>query len=360
MAFSLTDLDTLCDLPFDEVIDVRSPSEFAEDHVPGALNLPVLDDDERARVGTIYTQDSPFEARKIGAALVARNAARHIEHTLMDRPKSWRPLVYCWRGGQRSGSFTTILHQIGWRAEVIEGGYRRYRRLVQDALYQSAWPSPVVILDGNTGTAKTDLLPLVAAAGMQVLDLEGLANHRGSLFGAMPGGQPAQKMFETRLVMAMRALDPSRPVLVEGESSKIGQINLPPMLWEAMKSAPRVTLTAPLRARAAYLARRYDDVIADAGRLSGTIRALRSLHPSDRITAWLDMATHGAHVDLAEALMRHHYDPRYEKQRTRFDDLPQEEVALDGLSPAELDAAAPRIAAAAQRLSAGRSGAAPR
>ena len=138
-------LHSLCDLgalPFDQVIDVRSPAEYAEDHLPGAISLPVLSDAERARVGTIYVQEDRFLARKIGAALVARNAAAHIEGPLADRDGGWRPLVYCWRGGQRSGAFTGILQQIGWRAETIAGGYRSYRRLVVAALYDSPFPAP--------------------------------------------------------------------------------------------------------------------------------------------------------------------------------------------------------------------------
>ena len=189
MPYQLNSLSDLSALPFDTVIDVRSPAEFAEDHIPGAINLPVLDNDERARVGTIYVQDSPFEARKIGAALVARNAAKHIEERLMDHDRDWKPLIYCWRGGQRSGSFATILKQVGWRAKVVEGGYRSYRRLVKQAVYDTPFTAPVTLLDGNTGSAKTEILTLLQARGVQVIDLEGLANHRGSLFGAMAGGQ---------------------------------------------------------------------------------------------------------------------------------------------------------------------------
>lgn len=353
MPFELTSLTALSDLPFDEVIDVRSPAEYAEDHIPGAINLPVLSDEERARVGTIYVQDSPFKARKLGAALVARNAAHHLEHTLADRPKGYRPLVYCWRGGQRSGSFAVILRQIGWQAETIEGGYRQFRRLVQTMLYDRPLPCPVVVLDGNTGTAKTDLLPLLADQGLQVIDLEGMANHRGSLFGAMAGGQPAQKTFETRLAMALCNLKPGQPLLVEGESSKIGNLNLPPAIWDAMKAAPRVVIEAPLAARAEYLARRYADVTADPARLIATIRALQPLHPAERIEDWLALAAEGQHATLAEGLMRDHYDPRYAKQRARFADLPHCSVALDGLSPNDLAAAAPAIAQTAANLIAG-------
>jgi len=183
MARSFSSLSEFFTHDFDTVIDVRSPSEFNEDHVPGAINLPVLDDEERAEVGTIYVQDSPFKARKIGAALVAKNASTHLQGPLREHLGDWKPLVYCWRGGQRSGSFTSILSQIGWRAEVVDGGYRAYRRLVVKALYEDEFRAPVYLLNGYTGTAKTEILHAFARLGGQIIDLEGLAHHRGSLFG---------------------------------------------------------------------------------------------------------------------------------------------------------------------------------
>jgi tRNA 2-selenouridine synthase len=210
---------------FDAIIDVRSPSEFAEDHIPGAENLPVLDDAQRAEVGTIYVQQSRFLARRIGAAHVARNIALHLETTLADRPASFRPLVHCWRGGQRSQAMATILSQVGWPTSVLVGGYRTYRRRVTARLYDDG-PTPLklVLLDGHTGSAKTDVLLRLAQLGVQTLDLEGLAEHRGSLFGGRPGrAQPSQKLFESRLLSALEALDPARPVVVEAESSKIGE-----------------------------------------------------------------------------------------------------------------------------------------
>ncbi|MDX5403175.1 MAG: tRNA 2-selenouridine(34) synthase MnmH, partial [Rhodobacterales bacterium] len=183
MALKLTSLAALAALPFDEIIDVRAPSEYAEDHIPGAINLPVLSDDERAIVGTIYVQQDRFLARKTGAALVARNAAAHLEGPLADKDGGWRPLIYCWRGGQRSGSFASILAQVGWRVDLIEGGYKSYRRLVVGALYDDPLPHRLILLDGGTGTAKTRLLARLAEAGAQVIDLEAMAAHRGSLLG---------------------------------------------------------------------------------------------------------------------------------------------------------------------------------
>ncbi|MFM2354818.1 MAG: hypothetical protein RLZZ528_554 [Pseudomonadota bacterium] len=345
MAVTLSSLTDLAGLPFDTVVDVRSPAEYAEDHVPGAISLPVLDDDERARVGTIYKQQSPFLARKVGGALVARNAARHIEGSLADKDGAWRPLVYCWRGGQRSGSFASILSQIGWRADTVAGGYKTWRALVVRQVQEMPVAAPVVVLDGNTGSAKTGILLRAAALGTQVLDLEGMANHRGSLFGHMAGGQPSQKAFEGRLAMALAALNPARPVLVEAESSKIGNLVVPKMLWQAMVAAPRITVEVPVAARAEYLVRAYADVTADAARLEDVVWLLRHAHAREVIEGWLALARAGDFRALALDLMVRHYDPRYGKHRARMAGGRDRAVAAADLSEASLDALAGRVVA---------------
>jgi tRNA 2-selenouridine synthase len=318
VAVTLATLADLGRLDFDDIIDVRAPAEYAEDHLPGAISLPVLNDTERAEVGTIYKQVSPFTARKLGAALVARNAASHLQGPLADRPGGWRPLVYCWRGGQRSGSFATILSQIGWRVETIAGGYKAWRKLVVEAVYDTAVPAPVIVLDGNTGTAKTALLAALAVRGVQVLDLEAMARHRGSLFGAMEGAQPSQKAFEGALALALSRLDSSRPVVVEAESSRIGSCRLPPRLWHAMTEAPRFTVVAPLAARATFLTRAYADLASDPVRLARIIASLRPVHSAEVIEGWLKLAEDGQFADLSAGLMERHYDPRYAKHRARM------------------------------------------
>lgn len=350
MAITLSSLTDLSALGFDMVIDARAPAEYAEDHLPGAVNLPVLDDAERARVGTVYKQQSPFLARKIGAALVARSVARHLEGPLADKPGGWRPLVYCWRGGQRSGSFATILAQVGWRVETLQGGYKAWRALVVDQLQNRPVAAPVVVLDGNTGTAKTEILALLAAQGVQVIDLEGLANHRGSLFGARPGGQPSQKAFEGRLAMALATLDPARPVVVEAESSKVGSVAVPKQLWAAMCAAPRIRVSAPLDARADYLARAYDDLCENRERLAAVIELLRPLQPAELVEDWLGLAAAGEFRALAHDLMLHHYDPRYSRHRSRFEPEREAEVAAESLAADALDEVAGRVAQAVARF----------
>ncbi|WP_037310371.1 tRNA 2-selenouridine(34) synthase MnmH [Ruegeria halocynthiae] len=343
MVLKFSDLPQLYAHDFDTVIDVRSPAEYAEDHLPGAISLPVLDNDERARVGTIYVQQSPFLARKLGAALVFRNAANHIEHSLSHHEGGWKPLVYCWRGGQRSGSFTWMLQQIGWRAEVIEGGYRTYRRLVNRFLYNDPLPHRLIALDGYTGTAKTDLLEHLKQRGVQVLDLEGLANHRGSLLGEMPGGQPSQKAFESDLAADLCRLDPARPVVVEAESSKIGALILPPSLWAALRAAPRIQVSAPIEARTDYLVTAYDDILSNADRLRERLSPLRAHRGHEVVDGWLTLIEAGDKQGMTRALMEQHYDPAYAKSsRVRTAEIIAriDATALDG---AGLHATATRI-----------------
>ena len=344
MSIAFQTLSELADHDFDTVIDVRSPAEYAEDHMPGAINLPVLDDAERARIGTIYKQDSPFTARKIGAALVAHNAARHLENALADKEGGWRPLVYCWRGGQRSGSFASILQQVGWRAEVIEGGYRSYRRLVTAAVHDSPLRHRLVLLDGNTGTAKTELLAVLADQGVQTIDLEGLAAHRGSVFGAVATPQPSQKSFESALALALEAHDPSRPVVVEAESSKIGRCLIPPSVWAGMLDAPRVRVVASLDARAEYLARAYADLTSDHDALKATLGLLVPLQGHTTVERWQALAEAGKMKQLASELMELHYDPRYGKSRGRSDPMILAEIEADRLTPEVLPDLADRIA----------------
>ena len=351
MAITLTSLSDLASLGFDTIIDARAPAEYAEDHLPGAISLPVLSDDERAKVGTIYTQIAPFTARKLGGALVARNVAAHLEGPLAEMTGGWRPLVYCWRGGQRSGSFATILAQIGWRVETIAGGYKSWRALVVKQLYDTPVASPLVVLDGNTGTAKTAILHLLASQGVQVIDLEGLAGHRGSLFGHTAGGQPSQKAFEGALAMALSRLDPTRPLVVEAESAKVGNLRLPPQLWAAMGKAPRVTIAATLAERARYLSRAYADIVADEARLFGVIGLLRHAQPEETIEDWASLARSGQFEALAHDLMERHYDPRYEKHRARFEHA-EIVITAQSLADADLPALAAQVGQAVARLGA--------
>jgi len=328
---------------YDMIIDVRSPAEFAEDHVPGAVNLPVLDNDERAVVGTTYVQESRFLARRMGAALVAKNIGRHIETALGEMGPNFKPLVYCWRGGQRSNSMALVLAQIGWRVMVLTGGYKTYRRAVQKRLYDQELGLRLVLLEGGTGTGKTEILKRVGVMGAQVIDLEGIARHRGSLFGALAGTpQPSQKWFESCLFDALARLDPALPVLVEAESSKIGNRTLPPAMWQAMERAPRIVLSAPIDVRADYLVRAYPDVIADRQLLEAALSRLEVYPGRKQLAAWRELADVGAYAELVRHVVERHYDPSY----TRFS-VRDQRPKLGAVELFTLDEAA-QVAAAGQ------------
>ena len=334
------------------MIDARSPAEFAEDHAPGAINLPVLSNEERAEVGTIYVQQDRFLARKIGAAYIARNVAHHLQTALADQPGSFRPLIYCWRGGQRSNAMATILAQVGWRTAVLEGGYKTWRRHVSARLYDEALPLRLVLLDGYTGSGKTEVLQRLADRGQQVVDLEGLAAHRGSLFGAIAGQpQPSQKLFESRLLVALDGLDPARPVIVEAESSKVGERMVPPALWDIMTVAPRLELSASPEARAGYLVRAYGDITGDRAALDEALRRLPTWPGRKRLETWSQLADAGDFQALAFELMTLHYDPAYLRS-SRKDARPSLGVVdLGALEPADLDAAADEIVRRVETLS---------
>jgi tRNA 2-selenouridine synthase len=303
---------------FADRIDVRSPGEFAQDHMPGALNLPILDDAERTLVGTMYVQQSAFDARKVGAALVARNIARICETHVRDKRRDWSPLVYCWRGGQRSRALVHVLSEIGFRAVQLDGGYRAYRRHVVSTLAKCPEHLDFRVVCGLTGSGKTRLIEAIAVEGGQVLDLEGLASHRGSLLGERPHDpQPTQKMFESALFAALAAFDRSRPVFVESESRKIGKLQLPDGLLASLRSSPCIRLDAPRALRVAMLAADYAHWAGDTERLQGRLASLVPLHGKAAIGRWADWVSQGSARELIEDLLDVHYDPSYERAIVR-------------------------------------------
>lgn len=303
---------------FDTIIDVRSPSEFALDHMPGAINCPVLQDEERARIGTLHKQDSAFAARRAGAALVARNIAAHLEQPFADKPRHWRPLVYCWRGGQRSGALTHVLASVGWPARQLEGGYRAYRRLVVAELEQLPKRYELRVICGPTGSGKSRLLRQLAQCGAQVLDLEDLAQHRGSVLGGLPEApQPSQRLFETRLWSTLRAFDAMRPVFVESESRKVGEVRLPDALIVHMRAARCLQIDMPIASRVRLLRGEYAHFEADMPSLLRQLDCLVSLHGHERVSSWKALATARDWDQMVERLLEEHYDPAYSRSITR-------------------------------------------
>lgn len=333
---------------FTTLIDVRSPAEFALDHIPGALNCPVLDDDERRIVGTTYVQVSAFEARKIGGAMVARNIARHLDSQFQNKPKEWRPLVYCWRGGMRSGSFVNWLRLVGWDAQQLKGGYKAWRAHVIEQIALLAPRLRLRVLCGPTGSAKTRVLHELAAQGEQVLDLEDLAAHRGSVLGDVPGRpQPSQKGFETQLMQRLSQFDLTRQVWVEAESRRIGRIALPDPLLTQLREAPVTEIVGSHAARLAYLLQDYAWLGDDPQKLADKLGTLRELHPKDVLSQWQSWALARNLPQLFDALMTRHYDPLYARSQGRqLARLAQaQRVTCVDLTDAGIAALARRIAA---------------
>ncbi len=328
---------------FSAIIDARSESEYALDRLPGALNWPSLHDDERARVGTLYRQLNPFEARKLGAVLVARNIAAHIERELVDQPKSWQPLLYCWRGGQRSGALALVLGQIGFRVTLIEGGYKAFRAALRADLPQQAARLHYRVVCGPTGSGKTRLLHALAAAGAQVLDLEALASHRASVLGLIPGQpQPSQKRFETLVWQALGGFDAARPVYVEAESKKVGNCTLPDALIEAMRASPCLRIDLADDERVALLLEDYPFFVSDPAFFCQRLDTLVALRGRAVIEDWKAKVAAGRTEAVVRELLARHYDPGYasstRRNFARFDQaLP---VPLADRSPRALALAA--------------------
>jgi tRNA 2-selenouridine synthase len=320
---------------YDTVIDARTPSEYALDHVPGAVSAPVLDDAERAQVGTLYKQVSPFEAKKVGGALVARNVARHIEALFHGKDKSWKPLVYCWRGGKRSGAMAHILREVGWDAQTLPGGYRAYRRWVVQELHDLPAKLNFVVVHGPTGSGKSRFLASLERAGAQVLDLEALAAHRGSVLGGLPDKpQPSQKWFESQLLAKMRAFDATRPVYAEGESKKIGELHVPDALMARMRASPCIGLDTDLATRVTLLLEEYEHFTADRAALEAQLDCLVALHGRERVAEWKALAREGRWREFVSRLLVEHYDPAYarssERNFTRLREAPRTSIRDPG------------------------------
>ncbi len=327
---------------YDAIIDVRSPAEFALDHIPGAMNCPVLDNEERIQVGTLYKQVSPFEAKKVGAALVSKNIGRHIEENFLKMPKEWKPLIYCWRGGNRSGSMALVMAKIGWPSVQLEGGYKGFRAQVNADLLKTP-EFDFRVICGTTGSGKSRLLEVLAGIGAQVLDLEQLAAHRGSVLGNLPSQpQPSQKMFETMIWDKLRKFDPAKPVFVESESKKVGMLRVPDGLMDKMRSSSCISLNLSRPNRVRLLIEDYEHFTNDPAHLNAQLDFLVQLHGRDKIEAWHDMANSGRMPELVDELLVAHYDPAYLRSIDRnFIQFGQaQQVELGDIGPADFLAAA--------------------
>lgn len=299
---------------FDTIIDARSEAEHALDHVPGAVNWPSLNNEERVLIGTMYKQVNPFEAKKRGAAIAARNIACHIEREVIEKPKDWKPLVYCWRGGNRSGALATILGAIGFRVTLIEGGYKAWRAALVDDIPLRAQALRYRVICGPTGSGKTRLLQALAAQGAQVLDLEALARHRSSVLGHLPGQpQPSQKHFDSLVWQALRQMDPARVVYVESESKKVGNVRVPDALMDRMRASECVDLQLSDEERVALLLEDYAHFSTDNRLFCQRLEALTELRGKAVVAEWCRKVMEGQTPDVVLELLTTHYDPMYKQ-----------------------------------------------
>lgn len=303
---------------FSEIIDARTPAEYAEDHIPGSINLPILDNEERARVGTLHKQVSAFAAKKVGAALVSRHIADYLEKHFHDKPVTYAPLVYCWRGGNRSGSLTHVLQKVGFKATQLEGGYKAYRRAVIADLETLPPRFTFRVMCGPTGCGKSRLLKALTDRGAQVLDLEALAAHRGSLLGNLPGtSQPSQKRFETLIWWELRRFDPALPVFVESESKKIGNLRVPDALLHAMRTGQSIWLEATMAQRVDLLLEAYQHFLEDPQRLRDQLVHLIPLRGRELVNRWLAQIDRADWATFVVDMLQNHYDPAYRKSLER-------------------------------------------
>ena len=329
---------------FDTIIDVRSPLEFAEDHIVGAINCPVLSDLERQKVGTIYKKESSFKAKIIGSSLTAKNIAFHIENKFMEKKGSWQPLIYCWRGGQRSKAFSIVLSEVGWRTNQLKGGYKEYRNQVINFLDNIGPKLKITLISGKTGSAKTKILKSIENEGGQILDLEGLANHKGSLLGKIPDLiQPSQKFFESLIFNKIQKLNLKDKIYIEAESSKIGNIHIPKSIWKKMINSPRIEISANVELRAKFLVSDYDYMCNDPTLINPIIKGLKNRLSKKLFDEWTNLIDRKKWFDLTKSFLENHYDPSYSSNTIKNDRKVIKKITATSLNNSDIKDIAKKI-----------------
>mgnify|MGYP001191049551 FL=1 len=329
---------------FDTIIDVRSPLEFAEDHIVGAINCPVLSDLERQKVGTIYKKESSFKAKIIGSSLTAKNIAFHIENKFMEKKGSWQPLIYCWRGGQRSKAFSIVLSEVGWRTNQLKGGYKEYRNQVINFLDNIGPKLKITLISGKTGSAKTKILKSIENEGGQILDLEGLANHKGSLLGKIPDLiQPSQKFFESLIFNKIQNLNLKDKIYIEAESSKIGNIHIPKSIWKKMIKSPRIEISANVELRAKFLVSDYDYMCNNPTLINPIIKGLKNRLSKKLFDEWTNLIDRKKWFDLTKSFLENHYDPSYSSNTIKNDRKVIKKITATSLNNSDIKDIAKKI-----------------
>ena len=297
---------------FDMVIDVRSPNEFADDHLPNAINLPVLNDEQRSDVGTIYFND-PSSARGIGAAIITRNISRIIHSHFLSLPRDTKILVYCWRGGLRSKSLSVILRQIGFNAvKLLNGGYKSFRKHIRESLPTLINKHEYIVLAGRTGTGKSLILDCLNENGENVLDLEELAKHKGSVLGAfMESEQPSQKRFDNSLWNVLRKIKQGKPIWIEKEGQKIGNLRVPKELCYIISNSRRICLDVDIEKRVEYLLKDYKYFLDKPELLLAALEQLTKHSGKRKVSTWKRMVEEGKFRELVVSLLTDYYDPLY-------------------------------------------------
>ena len=329
---------------FDTIIDVRSPLEFIEDHIVGAINCPVLSDLERQKVGTIYKKESSFKAKIIGSSLTAKNIAFHIENKFMEKKGSWQPLIYCWRGGQRSKAFSIVLSEVGWRTNQLKGGYKEYRNQVINFLDNIGPKLKITLISGKTGSAKTKILKSIENEGGQILDLEGLANHKGSLLGKIPDLiQPSQKFFESLIFNKIQNLNLKDKIYIEAESSKIGNIHIPKSIWKKMIKSPRIEISANVELRTKFLVSDYDYMCNDPTLINPIIKGLKNRLSKELFDEWTNLIDRKKWFDLTKSFLENHYDPSYSSNTIKNDRKVIKKITATSLNNSDIKDIAKKI-----------------
>lgn len=308
----ISELDYITNTKKKLIIDVRSEAEFSIDHIPGAINLPVLNNTERKIIGTIYKKFGSFEANKSGAMIITKNISLILQR-FINLPKDLEIVVYCWRGGKRSYSLNTILNSIGIKSNIIKGGYKSFRKMVIEKLETLPKNYKFVVIAGPTGNGKTLLLEKLEKSGENIINLEQLANHYGSVLGDINLIQPTQKSFETHLLYSLSKLEASKICFIESESKKIGKLSIPDILLKKIRNSPCIQIEIPIDSRVENIKENYKYFIDNPDELLTRLKKIKQYIGIENLNNWTKLINHYEWDAFIEQMITSYYDPLYNK-----------------------------------------------